>query len=85
MSKKEKILKRFLNVPNDFTYDELLIILKMYGFIEIQKGKTSGSRVAFYNKAYNKKIEFHKPHPNNIIKRYIIKNIIDIIKEMEVL
>ena len=80
MSKKEKILVRFFNIPNDFTYEELLLILSMYGFIEIPKGKTSGSRVAFYNKMYNKKIAFHRPHPINIIK-----NIINIIKEMEVL
>ena len=71
MSKKEKILVRFFNIPNDFTYEELLLILSMYGFIEIPKGKTSGSRVAFYNKMYNKKIEFHRPHPSNIIKKYI--------------
>lgn len=84
MSQREKILKRFFDIPNDFTYEELLLILKIYNFVEISKGKTSGSRVAFYNKSYNKKIEFHKTHPDNIIKRYIIKNIIDIIKEMEV-
>lgn len=83
MSQKEKLLKRFFNVPHDFTYEELLSILNMYGFIEIQKGKTSGSRVSFYNKVYNKKIEFHKPHPSNIVKRYIIRNIMNIIKEME--
>lgn len=84
MSKKEKLLRRFFSIPNDFTYDELVSILCMYNFEEIAKGKTAGSRVAFYNKLYNKKIEFHKPHPGNIIKRYVIKYIIDIVKEMEV-
>jgi len=85
LSQKEKLLRRFFSMPNDFTYEELIAILKIYNFEEIIKGKTSGSRVSFYNKAYNKKIEFHRPHPGNIIKRYIIKNITGILKEMEVL
>lgn len=83
MSKKEKLLRRFFGIPNDFTYDELVIVLKIYNFEEISKGKTAGSRVAFYNSTYNKKVEFHKPHPNNIIKKYVIKNLIEIIDKME--
>ena len=83
MSKRKKLLERFFNIPNDFTYEELLVILDIYGFKEIKKGKTSGSRVGFYNEKFEKKIEFHKPHPNNIIKKYIIQNIIEVLKEME--
>ena len=84
LSKKGKLKNRFFCMPNDFTYEELTTLLECYGFYQIQKGKTAGSRVSFYNKTYNKKIEFHKPHPDNIIKKYIMKSIIEILKEMEV-
>ncbi|MDD3788311.1 MAG: type II toxin-antitoxin system HicA family toxin [Petrimonas sp.] len=69
MSVKEKLIKRFLNIPKDFTYDETVKLLNAFGFYEVQKGKTSGSRVMFAND--NKRvIQFHKPHPGNILKPY---------------
>lgn len=36
MSKKEKLLKRFLSKPVDFAFDELVILLKMFDFELIQ-------------------------------------------------
>lgn len=66
MSKLEKKIKRLQSKPKDFTYDELKNILNNLGFDENNKGKTSGSRVVFENKDFNKKIEIHKPHPKNI-------------------
>lgn len=82
MSKKEKIIERLKSKPKNFTYDEAKQILNMFGFIENNKGKTSGSRVVFINKEY-KKITLHKPHPNNILKIYQINEIIRELKEME--
>lgn len=49
---------------------------------EYNKGKTSGSKVAFI-KEENKKISIHKPHPSNILKPYQINEIIKKLKEME--
>ena len=65
MSKLEKEIERLKSKPKDFTYDEAKKILNNFGFYENNKGKTSGSRVAFVNKN-NAKIELHKPHPGNI-------------------
>ena len=31
------------------------------------------------------KIELHKPHPNNILKMYVVKNIVDKLKEIGVI
>ena len=42
-------------------------MLNKLGFIEDNKGKTSGSRVRFYNKN-GTKIDLHRPHPKNIVK-----------------
>ena len=47
MSKFEKELKRLQTKPKDFTYDEAKNILNKFGFYDENKGKTSGSRVAF--------------------------------------
>ena len=50
MSRIEKDIERLKSKPKDFTYEELKRILNHFGFIEDNKGKTSGSRVVFINK-----------------------------------
>ena len=83
MSKKEKLIERLKSKPKDFTYDEAKQVLNILGFIEYNKGKTSGSKVMFKNESKNIDIQFHKPHPNNILKPYQINEIIKRLKEME--
>lgn len=89
MSRKEKLLKRFLDLPKNFTYDEAVKLLNDFGFYQVKTGKTAGSRVRFLNEAYPEyPIKFHKPHPGNILKPYILEiikeNLIDckLIKEV---
>lgn len=82
MSSKEKLLKRFLSMPNDFTYEEAVKLLKDFGFSQVKTGKTGGSRVRFINEQYPEyPIKFHKPHPDNCLKPYILEiiktNLID--------
>ena len=79
MSKMEKDIERLKSKPKDYSYDEAKRILNKIGFVEYNKGKTSGSRVEFKDN-YGRKIVLHKPHPNNIIKPY---KIIEIIKQLE--
>ena len=80
MSKLEKEIERVKSKPKDFTYDEARMILNNFGFIEYNKGKTSGSRVVFIKNG-KAEIELHKPHPKNILKPYQIKNIIEKLKD----
>ncbi len=75
MSKAEKLLKRFLLKPKDFTFDELKLLLKVFGYEEIKTGRTSGSRVTFYNSELDDMIKFHKPHPSSIMKRCYLREI----------
>ena len=75
MSKADKLVLRFLSIPKDFTFEELRKVLKGYGYEEIKTGKTSGSRVAFYNSELDDMIKFHKPHPSSIIKRCYLREI----------
>lgn len=83
MSKQDKLLKRLLSKPRDFTYQEAKTLLNQLGYIENNKGKTSGSRIVLVNKK-GKKIELHKPHnTGNILKPYQIKIILKCIEEVE--
>jgi hypothetical protein len=79
MSKKNKLISRFLNMPSDFHYDEMVNLLGYFGFNEVKKGKTSGSRVKFENEE-EVPIILHKPHPSGIMKRYQMKQIMEILE-----
>jgi len=68
MSRSDKLKKRFLACPKDFTYSELKTLLSSFGYKEMQE---AGSRVCFAKKSH--KIKLHKPHPGNILKRYQIE------------
>ena len=81
MSKKDKQIARLLSKPKDLTFTELSSLLKSLGYIVDTKGKTSGSRVAFFNPENLNIIRLDKPHPGNIIKPYLIKYVIDKLKE----
>ncbi|MEW6738812.1 MAG: type II toxin-antitoxin system HicA family toxin [Nitrospirota bacterium] len=75
MSKAEKLLQRFLTKPKDFTFEELVRLLEWLGYSEIKTGKTSGSRVAFYNDKLDDMIKFHRPHPSSTMKRCYLAEI----------
>lgn len=80
MSRKEKLKERFLSVPKDFTWDELITLLAGLGFEEVKTGKTGGSRRRFVNSA-EVMINLHKPHPHNTLKRYQIEQVIEILRQ----
>jgi hypothetical protein len=75
MGKADKLLKRFLSKPKDFTYGELKRLLKSFGYEESKMGKTSGSRVAFINSKTKHIIGLHKPHPKPELKHYQLNDI----------
>jgi len=77
VSRKEKLIRKLLQRPKDFTYDELVSLLTFFEYFELTKGKTSGSRRAFVQQVTKHVIRLHKPHPKNILKRYQIDNIIE--------
>lgn len=73
VSKLQKILDRIINNSSTVTYSELSYVLSRVGYQEVKIGKTSGSRVAFYNQSKKLLIRLHKPHPSNELKDYQIK------------
>lgn len=79
MSKHEKLVKRFLDRPVDFTWDDLTALLKGLGHRQVKTGKTGGSRVRF-DHPDSDAIIMHRPHPSPILKRYQIDQITEVLK-----
>ena len=80
MSKHEKLLEKLLRKPGNFTFEELAAVLKGFGYTVEQRGRTSGSAVAFFNRKFNDKIMIHKPHPQKEVKNYIFELVIEKLK-----
>ena len=81
MCTKEKLIERFLTLPKDFTYDEVKRLFGLFGYAEASKGSTSGSRVEFISADSKDSYIMHKPHPSNIIKGYVMKQLLTYIRE----
>lgn len=78
MGTKEKLIQRFMTLPNDFTWTELVRLFGVLGYEISNKGKTSGSRVIF--KKGESAYTAHKPHPGSIVKPYVMKQVLDFLK-----
>ena len=79
MAKIEKLIERLLTCPSDFTWEELVKVLGHFNYHESKSGKTGGSRRRFTD-GVNALI-LHKPHPKNILKRYMVKEVIGHLKQ----
>ncbi len=75
MSQKDKLINRLLKKPKDFTFDEMVSLLSYFGY-EFKQGGT-GSGVKFIKEDSNEVINFHKPHPSGILKRYVLDQVIE--------
>ena len=76
MGEIEKLICKLKTNPKDFEWKELLKVLAHFGYLEIKKGKTGGSRRKFVNKEKDV-ISLHEPHPQKTVKTYVIKLIIE--------
>lgn len=85
MSQKDKLIDRLTQRPSDFEYDEARTLLGRLGYREENKGRTSGSRVAFVNIETKHIIRLHKPHHGNILKRYQVDQLIEELKNQGVI
>ncbi|MBQ6752222.1 MAG: type II toxin-antitoxin system HicA family toxin [Clostridia bacterium] len=81
MSQKEKLIKRVRSNPKDFTFRELEVLMRELGFQRTDSGKTSGSAVKFSNG--EKALFLHRPHPRNVLKPYQVKDLINLLNELE--
>lgn len=80
MSRKEKLLTRLKQKSKDFKWDDLKALLRALGYKQVKQGKTGGSRRRFVHTTAPP-IILHKPHPDNVLKMYIINDILDILEQ----
>lgn len=80
MGKKDKLLERLKSKPKDFTFAETETLLEYLGYVRSDKGRTSGSRIAFKNPQH-RTIMLHKPHPRKELLEYQIKELLTTLKE----
>ena len=81
MAKFEKLVKRLLSYPKDFTFNELETLLAGFGFKPSKTGNTSGSAVRFINRETGQIMRLYKPHPSPEIKEYVLKFVINELKQ----
>lgn len=81
MSTRDKLLFKLVKNPKDFTFRDGQSLLGKLGYVEDTLGKTSGSRVAFFHPQTQHVIRLHKPHPNNELKEYAVKELIQSLKD----
>ena len=80
LSQTEKLIRRLLSNPKDFSYQEVKTLLSNFGYKERTSGKTSGSKVAFTN-IDNDYIRMHRPHHRNALLPYQVTNLINDLSE----
>jgi len=80
MSKRKKLLARLRSQPRDFTWDELVAVLKHHD-CTVEKG--AGARRRFVHGPSGKHIAWHEPHPGNIVKMYVVAEAIEFIDALE--
>ena len=80
MGKKGKLIQRLKSKPRDFTFAETEALLEYLGYVRSDKGKTSGSRIAFKNPEH-KTIMLHKPHPRKELLEYQVKELLNTLRE----
>lgn len=82
VSKSDKLKARLFTYPKDFTWEELLVVLRSYGYEQLKQGKTGGSRRKFKDER-NHIISLHEPHPSNIVKSYAIEQVVEALQQKE--
>ena len=71
MSKAEKLITRFKQIPADFDWAELTQLLRQFGY---EEKKGSGSRRKFRCDGLPS-ITLHEPHPGSIVKKYVLRQV----------
>lgn len=85
MSKITKLILKLQSKPTDFTWDELIKVLGHFEFEIYSGGKTGGSRRRFVRQSDKTIINLHEPHPQKILKPYMVKEVVEILEKHKLL
>ena len=83
MSRQQKALDKLCTrpPPADYAWDELVSLLVHLGYKQLKPKKTGGSRRKFYHQGKDALICVHEPHPEAIIDRNCIRDVVDHLKD----
>ena len=80
VTQRDKLIRRFRACPQDFAWQELVRLLKGLGYREVRTGRSGGLRRRFIHRDAPA-ISLHKPHPGNIVKRYVIDDVLRLLND----
>ncbi len=80
MARWKLIEEKFKHLSRDITFAETITLLEHYGYVQDNKGRTSGSRVRFTCVGHCD-ILIHKPHPQKELKMYVVRDLHDIFSQ----
>lgn len=78
MSRREKAVERFKEMPENYRWDELENLLKSLDYEQKRPGKTAGSRRRFVH-ATAPAIVLHRPHAGRRVKRYALEYVMEVL------
>lgn len=77
MSRQEKVIRRLLSKPKDFTWAELVSLMTAFGF---DMEKASGSGRKFIHPTTEATLFIHEPHPAKVLKSYQVRDAVHLLK-----
>lgn len=80
MARWKMVEKKLKQCSKDITFEDIISLLEHYGYIQDNKGRTSGSRVRFVYDGHAD-ILLHRPHPQKELKEYVIKDLHSIMEQ----
>jgi hypothetical protein len=80
VTRRDKLGARLRARPKDLSWDELTGLLVAVGYAEARAGKTRGSRRRFVHPTAPA-IVLHRPHPGNIVKVYVMDQVLRLLTE----
>jgi predicted RNA binding protein YcfA (HicA-like mRNA interferase family) len=73
MSKQEKLSRRLLSKPKDFTWSGLVSLMLALGF---HVERSSGSGRKFIHEETEAVLFIHEPHPSKVLKPYQVRDVV---------
>ena len=83
MSRIDTLLNKLCGKPTpaNFRFSELRKVMSYFGYLESNKGATSGSRVKFYHRSSGSLLLIHKPHPGDEMVKAAVDSVVRFLKE----
>lgn len=82
MSQKDDLIARLRSRPKDFTIRELDSLMNKCGCEKSNSGKTSGSRIAYVHVKTQLVYKTHSPHPQPVLKSYVIDDVLEFLMKV---